>query len=1424
MVPQDFESYMNESPPDFESYMNQDSGDFESFMSPQEDTGESPFADNQDLLKVKTPDWAAKMMADIVGRGGTEEDFMKAYDVEKQRRIIRQFGRGFINTGTLGLAKPLTKKLVPEQPEGVGEKIASQVGQFGGFLAGGPMKIGKAVGGIAVKGVSRLLGKGAESVVGQIVNRLVGGGATLGTASAVEDITMPKEMPAKFASGALLGEVFAGTGLVNLTKHPLVSQAMRQVGGRVLLNLVGQYPRGIQDPEAFVDYLKQNPEAVYHELMNTYFLAQGRNPSEMVKAKILNEAMRKSPRPTITPDVAGIIPREQMPPIESKIAPKIAEVPEGVKITKTEARDAGIKFVGESRIKATGFKHQKDWLMKKVGDAISTVPEEGKPGPETVIFDVPGDGQFEIINIKSSLEAFKKRLSNWPTGRIEVPRPSMPSLKPKSTAELYYEVVGEGQGEMKIPEENLVFLRQEKGWKEYAGDPVDIGSGIDAFAVKKDNRNWGITEARTGLLIGNGGTKAKAISNAAENIEKRGLVNTQKLISDNEKKTGISPLYSRPTPIPKPRKAELGEAGGRPPGIIPPSPAPIAPIPLVRLTGIKGRLSNLYQRLISQGLPTEKLNINRPLQPGEDPDILYAANRKVSALIEATMKFGPSQLNPGGTFTVLGEGLDPIVKDYRKTSPVKSSKEQDLDLNAYRKSVRVIEDLQRPAEGAVENIATPQQVAEAQETLVALRQKYGQSIGVLENTSKRMTDFSNNVLKSGIGTVLSQESYDRIIAKNPHFAPFDKILIEVESHAGPSLPTATTTIKKIRGVSDELAGTIGATYERAEKYIKAVENERVKLSLYNLASDIPDQVRLIEPGMRPIRVTEGEAGIDKTIFRPSERPPSPMSVPLFVNGEKKWMEVSQPIYDALVSATPESANFVHGILRSGASFLRRGATMTIDFMTRNLFRDQLTAGLQTQHGFVPFLSIPKAMASIMRRGVEYQEFLRAGVARSGFVGKNRADIEKAYRNISKSRQLIGRLNIFKDLEDLSSFFEKTTRMGTYQAARKAGLSPLEAGKEAAEGTVDFSRIGRDTKSLNQTIAFMNAGIQGPDRFMRAYRANPVGMTVKGLITITLPSLIEYYYNNDDQDYQDLPAWDKYGFWHPVKIGHTYLRIPKPFLPGIVFGTVPQQFAEFIHHRNPRAFEGLVGSLVGAASPVGEDIVTGLIPTGMKPLIENASPQGWSFFRDRPIVPEGKKGLPPEEQYATYTSETAKKLGKILGVSPAKVENLVQGITGGMGKYALDIGDIALKTVGLAEPLAGEKNRPTELTDILGFRGWLSQPVYYLQSNELQHFYENKQKVNSWNKAFEAAKNRGDINRVREIKNKHPEIRISSTLDSFAESVSEYRKRIERIATNKTMPDKVKRKAMSDLAHKIIKATQARNKMFDQLAKNAGAGE
>ncbi|MCJ7483926.1 MAG: hypothetical protein MUO31_13285, partial [Thermodesulfovibrionales bacterium] len=546
-------------------------------------------------------------------------------------------------------------------------------------------------------------------------------------------------------------------------------------------------------------------------------------------------------------------------------------------------------------------------------------------------------------------------------------------------------------------------------------------------------------------------------------------------------------------------------------------------------------------------------------------------------------------------------------------------------------------------------------------------------------------------------------------------------------------------MKEFRDIKTE--GGKGADVSGPIKKLEKVVRESLTKRGYSEgeANSFINQIRKGESAETPEMTTEtirqviketqnviiSQEPVESTIFRPSQFAPKGKVIEYFDKGKRKYIEVSPNLYDAMTGLNEEGSSLVIKILSNPAHWLRIGATSTPEFVLRNPIRDQWTGLMQTSFGFIPFYDSMGAIADILGRTDLYYDWLRSGGAYSGFVELNRPSLKKAAKELTstRARRMLARLNPIATMQDLSQLMEQATRVGMFKRAVKSGKTPIEAGFESREGTLDFQRRGAKMKDLNSMVAFLNAGIQGADKNVRTAYRHPISTAIKGFSAITLPSILLYLHNRKNKDYKEIPRWRKDLFWTYMREGKSPIHIIKPFFWGQLYGSLPERLMEYLATKDPKAFKDFGDTIIESLTPISGEPEGNLLPTALKPIMENWGNR--NFFLERPIVPEGKKDLDAAYQYSRYTSESAKYMGEWLNYSPAKIENLISGWTGGSGRYGLQATDALINAIKKDE---APPARPKELADIPVVKAFVGRSPTGPQAQSIQDFYEDSGKV------------------------------------------------------------------------------------------------
>ena len=525
------------------------------------------------------------------------------------------------------------------------------------------------------------------------------------------------------------------------------------------------------------------------------------------------------------------------------------------------------------------------------------------------------------------------------------------------------------------------------------------------------------------------------------------------------------------------------------------------------------------------------------------------------------------------------------------------------------------------------------------------------------------------------------------------------------------------------------------------------------------------------------------------------------------NGTRKYYRVNnKQLYDSLstVAISPSQVEVIKW-LGTGTQMLRRMATTTLEFLIRNPVRDTLQASVASKNIFIPGWTTARGLFSILaatnpgralnkklQRNAdtwydEFQNSLGGGYT----LGSLDRDVvmEQVYELTPiKRRGFLNRLvrDPLTALRRFQEMMENSSRVGDFALSVKRlereGFSPEEARAQAAYGaaevTVNFKRMGVYGRNMNQTKAFFNASIQGKARLAEVFKRNPVGSTLKALSTITPISILSWYMNKDDEEYDELLDWQKKGFWwFPLgkEAGHEWFVIPKPWELAHFFGNIPEAALNYVYKGEDG--ERLIKEIFPDEDSV-YSLIGQLIPTAILPIVEVGFNR--SLFRQGPIVsPYQWNVVSPEHQSGRYTSETARQLAKLMDwkrFGAAHIDHLLQGYTAGIGGYGTDTTDALLRKekitipntdVGFDNPIAalvaGELERPpvpqkgTLKTRLWGSRALFRPSVAGGGAQSLRDFYEESDALTSVKADMNIEVGRRDFDAWRDLFDEHRDL-------------------------------------------------------------------
>jgi hypothetical protein len=789
------------------------------------------------------------------------------------------------------------------------------------------------------------------------------------------------------------------------------------------------------------------------------------------------------------------------------------------------------------------------------------------------------------------------------------------------------------------------------------------------------------------------------------------------------------------------------------------------------------KLVDSYGALIDLGKAAQKRGYKTKV------DRLVRLYAGIAGMSHEMINYNTFEMDDNGNLQVTGIGLKEILDLFDtqiyEIEPDKAIREQDL--TDYLIARRYYQDLY-DMEGVK---VSDKQIEDSIAKLDYLHQKYGGEMHTFDSTAQELYEYQRRVLQLLVSSgVMSQKQYDAMLDKHENYIPFQRELDAEYGYMGGTMfgnkmfsdASLSRAIKEIKGSDLDVKDPIRSMMSNTFRIVDLAWQNRVARELSVLSKVMPEYIAKTKPPMQSIEVD------GKKVFRPVPKKALPKNMIVVYNkGKKEYYEADEHLIEGLMSMTQTSLQGWLKLATLPTMTLRTGATITPEFMSNNFIRDVLGSFIYSQ-GKVTFVDALKGLTARIGRNELYHKWRMSGGSFNSHIGMTDKSLEEAHRQLIREDGKLAKF--FKapisPLLKASEVVEQSVRIGAYLSAKKNGKSDAEAGMQSRDITIDFGRAGTVGRQINKFVPFFNAGVQGVDKMVRAFSEKPLATTMYATATITVPSiLITGYYlfaapEEERQQYLNIPQWERDLFWCLIIDGVQY-RVPKPFTIGYTFGSMPERFMTWAYTTNQQGadelFYEVAKNSIGSVSPITDP--TALATPLFRTYLELSA--NWDFFRGQNIFPKWLEDMPPEEQKTRYTSEIAMAVGEKLNYSPAKIDKIVTGLTGGSGQYVLDAGDLIVNQVKKwnGEDIA---ERPARLADRpllgnfakdapIGNSTQVAQDFYDLTNtlrgvvrtyNDLkgeerqEYFEENKALLNSKGYLNAKLKHIRNLNRMRNV--------------------------------------------------------------------------
>jgi len=612
---------------------------------------------------------------------------------------------------------------------------------------------------------------------------------------------------------------------------------------------------------------------------------------------------------------------------------------------------------------------------------------------------------------------------------------------------------------------------------------------------------------------------------------------------------------------------------------------------------------------------------------------------------------------------------------------------------------------------------------------------------MIKKVAKEVREYNSYILDyledSGL---VSKKARVLIEEANRNFIPFNKY-IEFDVHG--KINVSAKRIKGLDnwvGKKMLLQDPMSAVYRNTLFYIQLAERNVTLRKFFDVINEaiirgeeVPEVRRLSksELGILELESSElnifgkelqhkdlGKENLESLIsFSSPESYTKGNRITIFREGKREVYEVDPAIHRALTGMNRHFLQMWADMLKAPTKLLRTGATLTPEFFGMNLMRDAFQTAIVSKKFHVPFYaSVTGALELFknhrrVKKGEEKTEWVKK-YERSGAMMANFLDIdvyfETSLRKEFTSRKALNELEpseatkFFGILRNIGSFGESAARMGEFKMIHKKLTKERDRQKKMVAGTakklmsdreileragfegkdiIDFSKQGMSAETMNMFSAFFTARLRGYGKMVETFKYRPKEFIGKSLLFISMPSILLWWMNHDDPEYQALSQWEKDLFWNiPLHrfmpgLGITggeavFMKIPKPWELGLIFGTGVERAMDWAFDDDKDAITDFFVDF-GIKQAQWNMYV---LPDFIRVPIEIKT--NHSFFTGGPIVPEKFKSLLPEFRYKKDTSEVAlflgSALGPYIGLGAIEIDYFIRAWTGGLGTNTLRI--------------------------------------------------------------------------------------------------------------------------------------------------------
>lgn len=574
-----------------------------------------------------------------------------------------------------------------------------------------------------------------------------------------------------------------------------------------------------------------------------------------------------------------------------------------------------------------------------------------------------------------------------------------------------------------------------------------------------------------------------------------------------------------------------------------------------------------------------------------------------------------------------------------------------------------------------------------------------------KKTAERYYEFNRIAMKlycvdSGL---MSADTFNKLQQKYPHYVPLYRAVKTNILGAKRGYANQNAPIKRAKGSGEAIYSPLENTVIHLDRSINAAKRNGVMQSVAKLYDSIegfgkyieevpPDQIAYSVDLRGKKKQLSDAFGNNEEIdeffnsvlsdyetgFKPYANGGKNI-LTVMQNGDKRYFQVhNKRLYNALTADAPERINPVLQALDKGSIAFKAVTTgLNPWFGANNTPRDLQTAYVYTEAGMYAqakntLYAFGEMLVSPFVESRDYELYKAVGGGYNTPISASRTEFKSLLRELKDTNPALLHKLLKKTshpvelLEAFNNLSETPARLGEFKSMLEAGKTLEEALFAANDVTVNHRRHGKVTRRMETILPYTNAAVQGVDKQIRAFINHPV-KTMAKMLTLAIPFMLSYTLmdEEDKKAYKRLSPYMRNNF-HLFAIGDGFFgRIAKPRELALLSNIVERSI-EYFFMENEQAFSGFGDWLWSAYVPF-DGLSSVMLFGNAYDIARNKD------FAGRPIVPASMEKLEARDQYDENTTWIAKKSGELLGLSPKKVDFVINQNTGFIGRMNKALG-------------------------------------------------------------------------------------------------------------------------------------------------------